>query len=54
MTKSRRERVPVQAGVKVVEIGGMGPGPFAGMVLADHGDEIRAEIRAQMKGRTHA
>jgi alpha-methylacyl-CoA racemase len=28
------------AGVRVVEIGGLGPGPFAGMVLADHGADV--------------
>jgi alpha-methylacyl-CoA racemase len=28
------------AGVKVVEIGGIGPGPFAGMVLADLGADV--------------
>lgn len=33
-------RVPVLAGVKVVEISGLGPGPFAGMMLADHGAEV--------------
>jgi len=33
-------RLKVLAGVKVVELGGMGPGPFAGMVLADHGAEV--------------
>ena len=34
------ERVAVLAGVRVVELGGMGPGPFAGMMLADHGAEV--------------
>ena len=28
------------AGVKVVEVGGIGPGPFAGMILADLGAEV--------------
>ena len=28
------------AGVKVVEVGGLGPGPFAGMLLADLGAEV--------------
>jgi alpha-methylacyl-CoA racemase len=28
------------AGVRVLEIGGIGPGPFAGMMLADHGAEV--------------
>ncbi len=28
------------AGVKVVELAGIGPGPFCGMVLADHGADI--------------
>jgi alpha-methylacyl-CoA racemase len=34
------ERVAVLAGVRVVELGGMGPGPFAGMMMADHGAEV--------------
>ena len=28
------------AGVRIVEIAGIGPGPFAGMMLADHGAEV--------------
>jgi alpha-methylacyl-CoA racemase len=53
----RREGVPVLAGVKVVEIGGMGPGPFAGMVLADHGAEVVTlrrpdPVRRMYEGRT--
>lgn len=27
-------------GVRVLEVGGMGPGPFAGMTLADMGAEV--------------
>ena len=28
------------AGIKIIEIGGLGPGPFAGMMLADMGAEV--------------
>ena len=35
-----RARLGVLHGVKVVELGGMGPSPFAGMMLADHGAEV--------------
>jgi alpha-methylacyl-CoA racemase len=28
------------AGVRVIELGGIGPGPFAAMVLADHGADV--------------
>ncbi len=28
------------AGVRVVEVGGLGPGPFAGMLLADLGADV--------------
>jgi alpha-methylacyl-CoA racemase len=28
------------AGVRILEIAGLGPGPFAGMMLADHGAEV--------------
>ena len=28
------------AGIRVVELGGIGPGPFAGMLLADQGAEV--------------
>jgi alpha-methylacyl-CoA racemase len=27
-------------GIRVVEVGGVGPGPFAGMMLGDHGAEV--------------
>ena len=35
------------AGIRVVELGGMGPGPFAGMTLADMGAEV---IRVERPG----
>lgn len=39
------------AGLRVVELGGIGPGPFAGMLLADQGAEvIRIERPAQAGG----
>jgi alpha-methylacyl-CoA racemase len=52
-----RERMKVLADVKVVEIGGMGPGPFAGMMLADHGAEVTVlkrpdYVRRMYEGRT--
>ena len=28
------------AGIRIIEIAGIGPGPFAGMMLADHGAEV--------------
>ena len=28
------------AGLRIVEMAGIGPGPFAGMMLADHGAEV--------------
>ncbi len=34
------------AGVRVLEIGGLGPGPFAGMLLADHGADVLRIARA--------
>ncbi|MCG2842015.1 CoA transferase [Sandaracinobacter sp. RS1-74] len=37
---------PLQ-GVKIVEMAGIGPGPFAGMMLADHGAEV---IRVERPG----
>ena len=27
-------------GIRIVEFAGLGPGPFAGMMLADHGAEV--------------
>lgn len=36
------------AGVRIVEMAGIGPGPFAGMMLADHGAEV---IRVDRPGR---
>ena len=28
------------AGLRIVEFAGIGPGPFCGMILADHGAEV--------------
>jgi len=36
----RAEREGPLAGVRVVELGGIGPGPFAGMLLSDMGAEV--------------
>jgi alpha-methylacyl-CoA racemase len=47
------ERVAVLAGVRVVELGGMGPGPFAGMMLADHGAEVTVLKRPDYVRRMH-
>ncbi|MES2987286.1 MAG: CaiB/BaiF CoA-transferase family protein [Pseudomonadota bacterium] len=35
------------SGIRIVEFGGIGPGPFAGMMLADHGAEV---IRVERPG----
>ena len=50
---SQPERLGVLAGVTVVELGGMGPGPFAGMMLADHGAEVTVLKRPQPVPRMH-
>ncbi len=34
-------------GLKIIEMAGLGPGPFAGMMLADHGGQV---IRVERKG----
>ena len=35
----------VLAGIRVIELGGVGPGPYCGMLLADHGaDVIRVDV----------
>lgn len=34
-------------GVRIIEFAGLGPGPFCGMMLADHGAEV---IRIDRKG----
>lgn len=36
-------------GVKVLELGGIGPAPFAGMMLADHGAEVTHVTRPLVK-----
>lgn len=38
------------AGLKIVEMAGLGPGPFAAMMLADHGAEVIRVERAGMIG----
>jgi alpha-methylacyl-CoA racemase len=43
----------VLTGVKVVEISGLGPGPFAGMMLADHGAEVVSLRRPDFVKRMH-
>jgi alpha-methylacyl-CoA racemase len=37
------------AGIRIIEMAGIGPGPFAGMMLADHGADV---IRVDRPGRT--
>ena len=37
-------------GVRIVEMAGIGPGPFCGMMLADHGAEV---IRVEREGIRH-
>ncbi|BAV63112.1 CaiB/BaiF CoA transferase family protein [Sphingobium cloacae] len=34
------DRPGVLSGLRIIEMGGIGPGPFAGMMLADHGAEV--------------
>ena len=36
-------------GIRIVELAGIGPGPFCGMMLADHGAEV---IRVDRPGTT--
>ena len=35
------------AGIRILEMEGLGPAPFAGMMLADHGAEV---IRVEREG----
>ena len=42
------------AGYRVVELAGIGPGPFAAMLLADLGAEVVRVERTQVVGRPHA
>jgi len=37
-------------GISIVEMGGIGPAPFAGMMLADHGAHVVRVERAGMIG----
>ncbi|HEX2737006.1 MAG TPA: CoA transferase, partial [Acidimicrobiia bacterium] len=38
------------SGVKIVEIAGIGPGPFAAMMLSDMGADVLRVDRAQQVG----
>ena len=40
------------AGLRVVELQGIGPGPFCGMMLADMGAELIRVDRSAAKGKT--
>lgn len=40
-------------GIKVVEIAGIGPGPFCAMMLADMGADVLRVDRAVKIGRAH-
>ena len=48
---TRGEGVGPLEGVKVIEIAGIGPGPFAAMLLADMGADVVRVDRAQARGR---
>src|ERR1700759_313260 len=48
---TRRKSMGPLAGVKVIEIAGIGPGPFCGMMLADMGAEVLRIDRAEAVGR---
>jgi alpha-methylacyl-CoA racemase len=41
---------PPLHGIRIVELAGIGPGPFCGMMLADHGAEVIRITRADGKG----
>jgi alpha-methylacyl-CoA racemase len=49
MTSAARGQGPL-AGIRVLELGGIGPGPFAGMMLADLGAEVIRIDRAGQPG----
>ncbi len=48
LNRSTRNPAPL-AGVRIVELAGIGPGPFTAMMLADHGAEV---IRVERPGAT--
>jgi alpha-methylacyl-CoA racemase len=45
-----RPRAGPLAGVRVVELGGIGPGPFCGMLLADLGADVIRVDRPEQAG----
>lgn len=47
MTNNMNTGAGALAGLRIIEMEGIGPGPFAGMMLADHGAEV---IRISRKG----
>ena len=52
MSKTRDTRGPL-SGVRVIELGGIGPAPFCGMVLADYGAEVIRVDRPSEAGSPH-
>lgn len=50
MTNGAQARGPLH-GLRIIEIASIGPGPFCGMMLADHGAEV---IRIERPGGAHA
>ncbi len=47
---AERGRGGALAGLTIVEFAGIGPGPFCGMMLADHGADVIRIERAGGKG----
>src|SRR5436189_3662112 len=50
ITSSERQTMGPLAGIKVVEIAGIGPGPFCAMMLADMGAEVVCIDRPRAPG----
>jgi alpha-methylacyl-CoA racemase len=48
--RSRERRMGVLSGIRVIEIEAIGPAPFAGMMLADHGAEVLRIDRVASSG----
>ena len=54
MSSMERARAPPLAGIRVVELEGLAPGPYCGMILADFGADVVRVVNVRLDNVTVA